>query len=339
MTDPGLFGDPDRYLFAFDGDQALFVPMDRAAYARSIFLDRRIASPGGEPVAVPIAELVETADAAPVSGIGWIFHIAHCGSTLLARALDHPGRNLVLREPSPLRQLGVEAAGGKSAGWDARLRLAAAMLARRYPGETGVIVKANVPVNLIAHELLVLDPEAPAIFLYYPLDDYLLAVLRSPVHLNWVERVTTQIGAGLEPWCGSLDGLGVAERAGALWLAQLRLYADAMLRFDNARTLDAEQLFNVPRAALASAHAHFGVPLEPHALDDLVSGPLFSSYSKQPDKAFDNKARLARKAALRAALADDLTAARALVAARLAAHPLPERLPGALAGTVAPPLL
>lgn len=339
MTDRGLFSDPARYLFAFEGDQALLLPMDRDAYAQSIFLDRRIVSSGGEPVRVPIDELAGAAGEAPVSGIGWIFHIAHCGSTLLARALDHPRRNLVLREPSPLRQLGVEAAGGKASGWDARLRLAAAMLARRYPGETGVVVKANVPVNLIAHDLLALEPDAPAIFLHYPLDDYLLAVLRSPVHRGWVERVTAQIGAGLERGCGSLEGLTVAERAGALWLAQMRLYADALGRFPNARSLDAEQLFNAPRAALASAHAHFGVPLEPSALDALVSGSLFSSYSKQPDKAFDNAARLARKAQLRAALGEELRAARALVEARLGDHPLPERLPGALDGTVAAPLL
>jgi hypothetical protein len=340
MTDDprALLTDPDRYLFALQDGMAQFVPMNREAYGRSLFLDRRIEALPGEPVLVPVAEL---ADAAPAGGTGWIFHIAHCGSTLLARALDRPGETLVLREPVPLRQLGVEAAHGGAASpeWQAKLRLSVAMLARRYPGERRVIVKANVPVNLIVDDVMAFDAAAPALFLYYALDDYLGAILRSPVHRGWVERVTEQLQAGLAPWCGSLAGLSVAERAGALWLAQMRIYADALGRFENARSLDAEQLFNAPRVAVSAAYAHFGVPIDATALDALVAGPLFTRYSKGPHIAFDNEGRLARQAEVRAALGEELAAARALVEARLGDYPLPERLPGALAGTDAARLL
>lgn len=338
MTDDprALFTDPDQYLFAVRDGQAQFVPMSRAAYARSLFLDRRIEAEPGQPMLVPVADL---AVEAPVTGIGWIFHIAHCGSTLLARALDRPGDTLVLREPVPLRELGVEAAHGAAPDWPQRLRLTGAMLARRYPGEERVIVKANVPVNLIVDELMAFDPAAPAIFLYYALDDYLVAILRSPVHRGWVERVTENLEGGLARWCGSVAGLSVAERAAALWLAQMRIYADALGRFANARSLDAEQLFNAPDRAIAGAYAHFGVPIDSAALEALVAGPLFTRYSKGPHIAFDNAERLARQAEVRAALAEELRAARALVEARLGAYPLPEQLPGALAGTDAARLL
>lgn len=329
-----LLADPGRYLLAFQGDHALFLPMRREDYAASLFLDRRIVSAGAKPVPVPVAALTGLADHVPLSGLGWIFHIAHCGSTLLARALDHPGISLVLREPSTLRQLGVEGLGDGQ-----RLRLATAMLARRYPGEDRVIVKANVPVNLIAGDLMALAPEAPAIFLYHRLDDYLLAVLRSPENRNWVQGVADEIGAALAPWCGGFAGLDLAERAGALWLAQVRLYADALGRFAGARSLDAEQFLDAPRGPLAAAHRHFGMMLDDAAIDALAAGPLFNLYSKTPGLAFDNAARLARKAEARAALGDELRAARALVEARLGAYPLPNRLPGALAGTLALPLL
>jgi hypothetical protein len=341
MTDDprALFTDPDNYLFAVRDGQAQFVPMSRAAYARSLFLDRRIEAEPGQPMLVPVAGLADLAAGAPVSGIGWIFHIAHCGSTLLARALDRPGETLVLREPVPLRELGVEAAGGISPGWREKLRLAVAMLARRYPGEKRVIVKANVPVNWIVGELMGFDPAAPAIFLYYALDDYLVAILRSPVHRGWVERVTGNLEAGLARWCGGVAGLSVAERAAALWLAQMRIYADALGRFAHARSLDAEQLFNAPDRAVAAAYAHFGVPIDAAALAALIAGPLFASYSKGPHIAFGNAERLARQGEVRGALAGELRAARALVEARLGDYPLPERLPGALAGTDAVRLL
>jgi len=47
LTIDDLFASPDHYLHSFEGDAAVFVPMDRAAYHRSIFLDGRI-SPAGE---------------------------------------------------------------------------------------------------------------------------------------------------------------------------------------------------------------------------------------------------------------------------------------------------
>src|SRR6478672_6723699 len=105
-----LFATPDHYLFAFDGDRAVFRAMDRAAYHRSIFLDRRISPASEAAFEVPLAPLIawQEAHQPRPPRIGWIFHIAHCGSTLLARALDLPDRSLVLREPLALRQLGIQ---------------------------------------------------------------------------------------------------------------------------------------------------------------------------------------------------------------------------------------
>ena len=61
LTLDQLFASPDHYFQAFDGDAAVFVPMDRAAYARSIFLDARI-SPAAESAArVPVAALAAAA--------------------------------------------------------------------------------------------------------------------------------------------------------------------------------------------------------------------------------------------------------------------------------------
>ncbi|HUQ13381.1 MAG TPA: hypothetical protein VM055_03810, partial [Novosphingobium sp.] len=183
-----LFASPDRYLHSFDGDDALFVAMDRAAYARSIFLDGRIspAREGTERVAVE-ALLASVPDPAPMA---WIFHVAHCGSTLLARAIEALGPNLVLREPLALRQLAL-------APDPARLALTLAMLSRRYDRAAPTLVKANVPVNFMLAEIAAFDPSAPAILLHCGLRDYLLAILRSDHHRGWVRGVTTQLAAHL----------------------------------------------------------------------------------------------------------------------------------------------
>ncbi len=322
---PDAFASPDRYLYEFVGDTAVIVPMDRAAYHRSIFLDARISPASETAEMVPARDLPQPAT---VRAPGWIFHVAHCGSTLLARALDDPGGEIVLREPLALRQLAV--AGANGAPDPARLRSAAALYGRGY-GDGGArpLVKANVPVNFIALDLLALDPAAPAILLHFPLAAYLAAILRGPNHRGWVRHISAELRPALELWAGPA-GDSDADLAARLWLAQHRVHAAALARFPNTRSLDAETLFARPRATVAAAHALFGRPVTDAALDAIVAGPLFATYSKQPGVAFDNNARLVRHAASAAALAPEITAAQRWVAARAADFPAAERLDKAL---------
>jgi hypothetical protein len=330
-----LFATPDHYLFAFDGSDAIFRQMDREAYRRSIFLDRRIEAAGEATSRAPVAALIEHLESSGLATprTGWIFHVAHCGSTLLARALDLPDASLVLREPLALRQLGVAHILA-----DPRLRLVAALAGRRYRDDAPAIVKANVPVNFVASELLALDPEAPAVFLYFPLRAYLLAILRSPGHRNWVMNVTTQLQPALDEAVGGLGGFDVAERAAALWLAQMRLYDAAIRRFPQARSLHAEDLFETPRAAVAAAAAHLGVAISAPALDRIVGGEIFATYSKAPDHEFDNAARLEVQAETGRRIGPDLDRARRWIDSRRPSHPPPSQLDRPLLGS-APPLL
>lgn len=321
MPPSDLSSSPDHYLYAVDGGDAVFLPMDRAAYARSIFLDQRIQPAGDIPTRVPLADLPTPAPSPPA---GWILHIAHCGSTLLARALDRPGGGLVLREPVALRQLGVEAANTPAADRPGRLGLVTASLARRYEPAAMTITKANVPVNFMAPDLLA--PGNAAIFLHFPLVPYLLAILRSPNHRNWVRFITDELRPAITAHAGPSPD-DEPGRAAILWLAQIRAFAAAIKGFPNSRSLDAETLFSAPGAVIAAAGALFGQPIPPAEIAAIIAGPLFATYSKNPALAFDNKARAARESALGLQLAPELTAARRLIDTRLGDFPLPTRLP------------
>ena len=342
QTIEALVASPDHYLFAFEGEQAIFAEMDRDAYHRSIFLDRRISPASQQMVAVPLDPLVRlVADHPPPSGPnGWIFHIAHCGSTLLARALDRPEESLVLREPLALRQLGIEAARdpGRTSGWRSRLHLAVGLSGRRYRPSAPVIVKANVPVNFIAADVMDLAPDSSAILLYFPLRLYLLAVLRSADHRQWVSNVTTQVQPALAGLVGDLGGAGIPERAAALWMAQMRLYAAMLDRFAAAKSLDAETLVHAPRPVIAASAAHFGIQISEADVETIVRGPLFSTYSKSPDEAFDNSRRLEMRTEAERRLGPDIDQARRWVDSRLARWPLPPALERPLVGA-GPPLL
>jgi hypothetical protein len=283
LTLDDLFASPDHYLHSFDGEAAIFVPMDRAAYARSIFLDGRISPAGDGSMRLPLATMAGRVPA-PLP-TAWIMHVAHCGSTLLARALDAIGDNLVLREPQALRQLALMQGA-------ALVPLTAALLSKRYLSSLPTVIKANVPVNFILGRIAALDPAARMLFLHLPLRDYLLAILRSEGHRSWLRRVTAQ----LAPFLGELSAANDAERAAALWLAQMEIYA-AAATLPNARSLDAEVFFARPHDILALAAGHLGVDFTNAAIDLAVAGPLFATYSKNPGVAFDNAARVARRAA------------------------------------------
>lgn len=293
-TSAELATSPDHYLHAFEGDAAVFVAMDRAAYARSIFLDARISPAADGALRVPLASL----EPPPPGELQWIFHVAHCGSTLLARALDALPGGLVLREPLALRQAALT-------GDAARLALVLGQLGKRYPGAGPTLVKANVPVNFALPAIAAADPQAAAIMLHCGLDDYLLAILRSDNHRGWVRGVTTLLAHHL----GDLAGASDAQRAAALWCAQMRRFAAALAVMPRARSLDAELFFARPANTLAAAARHLGRDADPGAVERLVGGPLFATYSKNPGVAFDNAARLARKAALAAPLAGEIAQA------------------------------
>lgn len=289
---------PDFYLHALDGTVAQFMPMDRAAYRRSIFLDHRISMAEGEPFGLDLAGAAGfLPDAQPV---GWIFHVAHCGSTLLARALEELTGTLVLREPVALRQLAL---GSNRQALPAVL----ALLARRYPGDGRTVIKANVPVNFMLDQIAAADPGAPAILLYSHLPDYLLAVLRSPNHRGWVRTISGQLAAHI----GTNDASSDAELAAALWLAQHHRFADALKAMPQARTLEAEQFYADPAAALTKAAALYELPSDSALATQIAAGPLFATYSKNSGQAFDNAARLARRDHLAGQLDGELAEAAA----------------------------
>ena len=342
-TIEGYVSTPDHLLFAFERDQAIFAAMDRGAYHRSIFLDRRISAVSPQMASIHVNHLLKHVGDSllPLAGNGWIFHIAHCGSTLLARALDDLDRSLVLREPLALRQLGVartqSASGERDREWYSRLELTVGLAGRRYRPDAPVVVKANVPVNFIVPDLMEMAP-SPAIFLYFPLRAYLLAILRSADHRNWVMNVTTQLQPALTRLVGSIEEAEISERAAALWMAQMKLYADALERFAGARSLPAEDLFNEPLPTISAAAAHLGIEIPERDLETLVTGPLFSTYSKSPAEAFDNARRLAVQAEMSDLLGPEIDKARRWVEERLAACPLPPALARPLVGP-SPPLL
>lgn len=300
-----LFARPDHYLLELSGPNAVFVRMTRDTYLQSIFTDpRRIVAAGPQAWGAPLGNLLNLYEEQqlPRPKLGYIFHVAHCGSTLLARALDRALKLLVYREPYPLRQLAAEFAATPASAldadaWSRNLRLVTALLGRTYEPPQTAVVKANVPVNFILPQLMALNPDASGILLYAPLRGYLLSVLKSPQHQQWVSGVVRELAGGIR----RIDALAQvtpetltpAQAAACLWLAQMLNYRQLLESNDRVRSLDCELLFDRPAETLEAAFALFDVDLPPEKVRKIVDGDLFSHHAKTPGIRYDNAARKA----------------------------------------------
>lgn len=339
ITIDRLFDDPGLYFHSLDGDHARFVDMDRGHFSQSIFFDRRIVRPNDQIYRIPLDLLLEAqADRdPPPPRLNFIHHVAQCGSTLLARALDREGDSLVIREPFHLRQLGVQVGGRIDSSarldlWRSLLRLSLTMLGKRYEANAPLVIKGNVPISMIGEAIDETDPGQAGILLHFPLDDYLAAVLRTPNHGQWVDSVVGELRLGQDPAVGGVDGLSTPERAGALWLSLVTHY-DRLLHANPAmRSLDANRLFDEPAATIHAAAELFAMPMSTSQAAEIAAGPLFETYAKNPDHPYDPAQRIERREEAKQELGQAFAEARRWVEARLKSVKLPASLDRPLLG-------
>lgn len=304
-----IFASPDYHCLGFGNDRAKFVLMDREHYQRSVFLDRRLSAKSQTIVELPLQPLIEEgAGRHEMHGASWIFHVAHCGSTLLANLLDQPGRSLLLREPPALRQVGVERGEGASDSVLApRMMLAQRLSARRYSIDECPVIKANVPVNFILDLVDQTQWRAPAVMLHLGWRSYLLAILRTDNHRAWLQRISGIFRRQIEETTAMPLSDRSPERAAALWLAQMRTFAAYIERNPNAAALDAQHLFDQPILTAEAVASHLRlIGVEPNG-----NSALLTSYSKDPSRPFDSHDRRARALADEQRLAAELSDAEA----------------------------
>lgn len=259
---------------------------------------------------VPVADCLA---AVPPQPMGFLFHSAFCGSTLLLSALDRPGVAMGLSEPVLLNDVvGFRRRGAPPAAVARLADSATRLLARPFaPGER-VIVKPSNILNPLAELLLALRGDAPAILLHAPLETFLVSVVRKGLWCRlWVREL-------LEGFLtDNIVNLGFAPRdyfrqtdlqvAATGWLAQHALFHQlaGKLGPGRVRTLDSETLTREPLAVLTAATRHYGLNASPADLAAMAGGPAFTRHSKS-GAAFDAAQRAEEYAEARRAHGDEI---------------------------------
>ncbi len=336
-----LLTNPDYYFWQIEGETALFANMTRDSYFDSIFTDQRILAANPEIISVPLPDLVTASDCREDSSekVHYIFHMAHCGSTLLARALDTKTKNIVYREPMVLRQLAMDGARWFSAeeqspAWLKALEMAGRMLSKNYHTGGPAIVKANVPVNFILPQILAMESTGCSILLYSTLENYLLSILKSSGHRQWVSNISSQLSEVISHHLNiSVEdhkSLSVPQLAGCLWLVQINLFTKLCESFPRVKTLDSEILFQSPKPAIKNAFKLYGQKVKENKINQIVKSELFTRYSKDPNIHYSNIDRVAEKRALGNAIQSDLSVAQDWVSQWFNGSDVPKKLPNPL---------
>ncbi|WP_157489399.1 hypothetical protein [Lysobacter sp. Root916] len=280
-------------LFAFDAaaGRGWVLHFEPADYRRASFLDQRALHHrdirGWE---LPLAE-IEAALAPPpaTAPLHWIFHIGHCGSSLVSRLLDTLDPVLGLREPLPLLSLAQAPDDPATLAWQGPvLRL----LNRRFADDQVVLIKPTSTVTTLAARLLARVP-GRACLLWIDLRSWLATMLRDDGL-----RDGSLAGETLRLAEFGRDGLPAAAGDGArlarLWLAEQlrwrRLNADPALA-GRLIDLDFAAVLADPAARTAELAAHYGLAVPADWAARIAASGLLDRYAKDHNQAYDAAAR------------------------------------------------
>lgn len=273
------------------GRRLLLVRFTAAQRRDAAFLDERALPPRADGGWIGLDALpphpteVRAADA--------IFHIGHCGSTLLSRLLEAwPGLQS-LREPLPLRALAE--AWPQLSSIDSRLSPQEApsvlhqlwqLWSRPLPGSDRTVIKATSSCNCLIEPLLAQQSALRVVLLDMPLRPYLAALLKSPDSTRDAavaagERLRDLHARGFGG-DAVLHALSLPQQCAMGWLAErVRFAAMAVARPDRVLRIDFEQLLADPRAVLNAIALH--LQLDPAGVEGALQSPAWGRYAKAQD--------------------------------------------------------
>lgn len=290
MQDHAAINDANYLPFDIDvrGGRLLLLRLDARQRAQAAFLDRRSVGDDAQWASVPLEALPRQPGRAQP---GFIFHVGHCGSTLLARLLQSWPRTQVLREPQALRTLAAWRDRDPAAA-DALLPVLCGLWTRDPAGGDATVIKVTSSCNALAEPALSAQPRSRAILLDMPLRSYLATVFKSPAALQdveaaWPARAAELSRRGIDP--AQVGDTAIACAAG--WLAEQHRFAHLARRFGPGRVLrvDFEQLLADPRGTLFAVATHLG--RAPAHVDAALASPAWGRYSKATQHPYDARDR------------------------------------------------
>ena len=300
-----------------------FIDIERANIAANTFLDDQSLAACPRQPGISFDDLsnqLKEHKACLAPADKFIFHIGFCCSTLVSRALEHPGAVLSLREPNifhnladfkrwpktgpptrPMTRPVTRPMTGPVAkiNFDEALDIGLRLLNRPFEDTETIVVKpANITNNLIM-DIMGKNPSTKAVFLYVPLKSFLISILKKgeagrafsrKLFMKYrLDEAFRQSVFFKTPFM--LTDLQVVV---FLWIMQMQLFQQCLESTQARRIfiLNGEHFLENPSHHLTRMAAFFDLPLDKEHFDSVVEGPVFQTDSKRPGRAFSSMERI-----------------------------------------------
>ena len=268
-------------------DQILIVRLAGEAQEKASFLDDRVLPPNTQGAWFTWDQLASARPKLADRRPHYIFHMGHCGSTLVSRLISEAAGAIAMREPLPLRAFAFDLAEGAGAllgdkDFTERFSFFESCWAR---GERPVIVKAtSICTDLAEHAS---KSGAQSLFLYQIPETHLAALLAGANTLidlrGFAQMRHRRLQTRFAPPPLSVASLG--ELAAQLWLCEASAAAKAHDSGQMA-VMNFEGFLGAPSAELGRACSLFGLSPGEEKIEAALGGPTMRTYSKAPEHAY-----------------------------------------------------
>lgn len=289
--------DPEFLPFKLDlvARRVLLVRLTAAQRREAAFLDERALPARADGGWIPLDAFLAPANAMGAAADA-IFHIGHCGSTLLSRVLESWPQLQALREPLPLRTLAeawpeLHAPQSRLSPQEA-LRVLQALWAawsRPLQDSSRCVIKATSGCNGLIAPLLETQPSARVVLLDMPLQPYLATLLKAPDSVRDAASAAGERLLDLQARGFGADvflyALSLPQQCAMGWLAErVRFAALAHAHAQRVLRVDFEQLLTRPEAELHRIAAHLS--LDPAGVASAMQSAAWTRYAKAQDHGY-----------------------------------------------------
>lgn len=284
------------------GDRVLLVELSAAEVSAASFLDQRVLKQTTKGTWIPWQSIVDIfKDASEGEPAGFIFHVGHCGSTLLSRLLAFADNTQSLREPLPLRTLAQDLANaddGRSfldgRARQERLHLLTKMWCR---GARHTVIKATSVCTGLLSQLNSTAPGTKSVFIYNRPETHIATLLSGQNALLDLKGFAQLRLQRLQHICGldiQLNQLSIGQLAALSWLSETTSTVSALEKApENVTQLEFESLLQDPAGTLTHVLNHLKIPASSEIIEKAVNSSVLQTYSKAPEHKYNAQTRAA----------------------------------------------
>ena len=281
-------------------DNLLLVELSAAEVSAASFLDQRVLKQTTKGSWVLWGSVAGQFSGEPAGKpANYIFHVGHCGSTLLSRLLQFAGDTQSLREPLPLRTLAQDLADsgdGRSflsrQSQQERLQVLSKMWGR---GAAHTVIKATSICTDLLPLIHSAEPGTKSVFVYNRAETHIATLLageNASVDLKGFAQVRLQRLQQKTELDIRLSELTLGHLAALGWLSETTSAAQSLDTYaEQVEALDFETVIRDPAESLANLLAFLEIPADEKTVEAAMSSPVLRTYSKAPDVQYDAQTR------------------------------------------------